>query len=110
MEKNKNNHYRHGDLILGRSSEEVSGMEKVASRTFVLAEGETTGHKHVIASETGTVDIYRSGSGEIYVAIDGKASVSHDEHSTIEIPSGTYKLGRQREYDYFEMKANQVID
>ena len=101
---------RHGDLILNKVEVDISTMKKIASKQFVLAEGETTGHKHVVTADVGTVDIYKNTAGEIFLVIDGKAVVTHEEHNKIELPSGTYKLGHQQEYDYFALSTIKVQD
>lgn len=106
-----NNHFRHGDLIIGVSKEDISNLKKIGERQFILAEGETTGHKHVITATQGTVDIYKDEkTNELVIIIDGKASIVHEEHNTIEIPSGIYRMKNQQEYNYFELNSQRVID
>lgn len=102
---------RHGDLAFHPTTESINKLQKIGTDTFILAEGETTGHKHVITKKEGTLDIYKDETtNELVLVIDGKSVITHEEHKTIEIPSGTYRMKHQKEYDYFEMQSNQVID
>lgn len=106
----ENKIYRHGDLAFTEERINTDGLTKVGTDKYVLAEGETTGHKHVITAEKGTVDIYKDSNNELVLVIDGKAIVTHEEHKPIEFYSGTYRMKHQQEYNYFEMQSNQVID
>jgi hypothetical protein len=73
----------------------------------VLAEGETTGHRHAFYG--GEVMLYRDEAlardlpPELYIGhvrIDGAAAeLRHEEHDTITLPKGLYRVRRQREYD-----------
>ena len=73
----------------------------------VLAEGEVTGHRHAFYG--GGVMLFRDDAlardlpAELYVGhvkIDGDAAeLRHEEHDTITLPRGLYRVRRQREYD-----------
>ena len=90
-------HYRQGDLLI----EEVAAIPptakpRKAAKRLVLAEGEATGHTHTIApSEARLLD----DAGVTYLEVqEALAMLTHDEHATIELPRGTYRVIRQREY------------
>lgn len=103
--------YRHGDLGFTSTEENISTLKKVGSNRFVLALGETTGHKHVISAERGTLDIYKDEkTNQIVLVIDGKSVITHEEHKPIEIPTGVYRMKNQQEYDYHMLAGRQVID
>lgn len=107
-----NNTYRHGDLVLTREDIDVSALKHVGDNTYILAEGETTGHKHVMTKvKESTVDVYLDEkTNELVIKIDGKASLVHEEHKELIFETGTYRMKHQREYDYFGLNSRQVID
>lgn len=61
----------------------------------VLAEGEATGHRHAIADPD--VELLRV-LDELYLRVDGAATLEHQEHDPIPLPTGSYRVVRQREY------------
>jgi hypothetical protein len=73
----------------------------------VLAEGETTGHRHAFYGAE--VMLFRDAKlardlpAELYIGhlrIDAEtAELQHEEHDTITLPRGTYRVRRQREFD-----------
>lgn len=87
--------YRHGDVMVGQV--EVLPENAKKRGNVVLAYGEITGHSHRIAdprtAETFEVD------GQIYLKVTApKALLVHEEHATIELPQGIYRVWQQREY------------
>ena len=103
------NIFRHGDISL-HPHKKVVGKEIKHKGSFVLAEGEVTGHNHTIITKEGTLDIFKDSFGGITLIIDGKAILTHPEHKTIEIPTGTYKMKNEREYDHFAHTVRKVLD
>jgi len=97
--------YRHGDLSFHPTQLE-KGMKKIASKSFTLAEGETTGHCHVI---TGDVEVYEDAQG-LVISVNGKAVVKHPEHKPIEFQTGVYRMKNEREQDWFANVEKKVID
>ena len=80
----------------------------------VLAEGETSGHRHAIHE---AVTFFRDDGlardipGGLYVGhvnVDSTARLVHEEHATVTLPRGTYRIRRQRELDPRE--ARLVMD
>src|SRR3990167_9015556 len=98
------NYYRHGDLGFTPIKNLPEDLKRLyVGCRFVLAEGETTGHKHLLtSSSTTTFEILENQKGQRYLKIDGKGNISHEEHKTIEIEKGFYIVGNEREYSYFE--------
>ena len=68
----------------------------------VLAEGEVTGHAHVLEAD---VEV-RDGAFEI----KNETQVVHEEHGTIKLPAGEWEYGQVLEYDYFAEEAREVRD
>jgi hypothetical protein len=72
----------------------------------VLAYGEVTGHAHAIADRKARLMRF---SGVDYLEVGGKvATLKHEEHGEIEIPQGTYRVVKQREYAFGQ--GRQVAD
>lgn len=102
--------YFQGDICLEEIADlPVSGEILAPARdgALVLAEGESTGHRHAIF-DAGVTFFRDDGlAGGIPPALyvghlkveSGGASLQHDEHDTIVLPAGTYRVRRQREFD-----------
>jgi hypothetical protein len=101
---------RHGDIALYEVAIVPEGKKIEHKGSFVLALGETTGHKHVITATTGTMTIYETSKGERYIVLTGKATLSHEEHKTIVVNPKTYFVGHEREKDWMQMVVRKVID
>lgn len=93
--------FRHGDVFLQAIETLPEGV--VALPHLRLAEGEATGHAHVlessreIAPEDGPMLF--EWDGQLYFRTGAKpTAVTHEEHARIEIPPGVYSVTIQREY------------
>ena len=74
---------------------------------IVLAEGEATGHRH--AFHGGGVTLFRDDAlardipAKLYIGhltIEGdSAELQHEEHDTIVLPKGSYRVRLQREFE-----------
>ncbi|MGP0091028.1 MAG: hypothetical protein ACLPKB_13865 [Xanthobacteraceae bacterium] len=93
--------YRQGDVLLVRVRSIPQALEPVAREMgrVVLAHGEVTGHAHAIRDAHAAMFRDAKG-GAIFMNVSGEAPVAleHDEHDTIDVPPGTYRVIRQREY------------
>jgi len=91
----------HGCLPAWRCADRASGIHPRArgkTTDLVLARGEATGHAHRIETD-GFAEAY-SKDGNLFLRVVGSpAKVVHEEHRTIQLPPGTYRVWRQREYD-----------
>lgn len=87
---------RQGDIFILR----VDGVPSIAALQVdtVVAEGEVTGHQHrILDPQTAKLFRYRE---DMYLDVTAdSAQLVHDEHGTILLERGTYRLWRQREYD-----------
>ena len=101
--------FAQGDVLIDRVEDiPISGIikPKGSDGATVLAEGESTGHRHAIHDR---VTMFRDDSlaRDIptglyigHVRVEGpSARVEHDEHDVIELPRGTYRVRRQRELE-----------
>lgn len=97
-----------GDVVIEAADipENAKAVAPVA-RGVVLAEGEVTGHAHVMAPATTRQFMV---GDQMFIAVDSATDLVHEEHDTATIPAGTYKVGIQREYDPFAEEARRVAD
>ncbi len=91
--------YRQGDVLLvrvkPRRGAALTPVERAGGR-IVLAEGEATGHAHVIDSPM--ADLYEDRLARRYLKLDGPAELRHEEHDPVALQPGIYRVLRQREY------------
>lgn len=87
--------YRHGDLLIVRVGTVPAGARAVEGN--VLAYGEATGHAHSAEGEVALYETANSADRWLRVGQAG-ARLTHQEHSTIVLPPGDYRVIRQREY------------
>lgn len=106
----KNKNFRHGDIEFINETIDVSKLKKIGEKTFTVAEGESTGHHHVITATKGTVDVYEGKNGEMIISVNGTAVLTHPEHKTLEFTTGTWRVDREQEYDYFSLQTRKVLD
>ena len=96
-----NIHYRQGDVLIQRVPSLPKNISKIARENgrVVLAHGEASGHAHAISDDNATLYSSPADSGVTFLEItEAVAALHHDEHSTIHLSPGTYRVTRQREY------------
>src|SRR2546421_246166 len=87
--------WRQGDVFIAR----VPALPADARPRphCVLAEGEVTGHSHRV-KEAGVARLYAA-AGSLYLEVTAeRATVCHEEHGSITLQRGTYRVWQQREY------------
>ena len=95
---------RHGDVLIIKT-EKVMGKKL---KHLILAEGEVTGHAHRITE--GDATLYEH-DGTLYLSVESEtAKLTHEEHKTIAIPKGTFKIGIVQEVDPFTEEIRRVQD
>ena len=98
--------YRQGDVLIV-PCEIPSDAKPCRRKRIVLAEGEVTGHAHEIAVKDRPKVREYGNDGTMYLKIAAPSELTHQEHSTITIPPGTYQVVRQREYSPEEIRRVQ---
>jgi hypothetical protein len=91
--------YRQGDvLIVAVADLPASSVVPRTTRGIVLAEGEVTGHAHRIPSRS--AQLFRTEESARYLRVKGPAPVQleHEEHATVTIPPGVYRISIHAEY------------
>lgn len=94
---------RHGDVILQKVNTTNGKAKKM--KECVLAEGEVTGHFHRLKGQVTELISEK----DRFVEVEGEALLSHEEHDTLTIPEGKYKVLIQREVDLMG-EVRQVMD
>jgi hypothetical protein len=109
--------YAQGDVILERVEDAPASGTPIKTDpdgAVVLARGEVTGHRHAFYG--GQVAMFRDDGlardvpselyiGHIKIAGDKPAALKHEEHDTINLPPGNYRVRRQREFDAGEARV-----
>lgn len=93
---------RHGDVLLKKTDDmSIEGLD-IAQQ--VLHQG--LNHKHILSGKFR----YEVRDGKTYVQVIEPSELSHEEHRTLLLPTGTYLMDIEREYDHWEEESRQVID
>ena len=94
--------YRHGDVVIEKVYTLPKQREKLPHT--ILANGEVTGHSHRIR-ESADADLYQTLEG-LFLHVRGPSvSVIHEEHRSITLTEGFYRVWRQREYSPEEIRV-----
>lgn len=102
--------YRHGDLLL-REVKKTPGLVSVQkTKSYVLAYGEVTGHKHLLQTKTKSFGVWEDKDGMFYLDMPEAGSLTHEEHKKLVIAPGFYQIVHEREYDPFTEEMRQVVD
>jgi hypothetical protein len=97
--------WRHGDVFI----QTCAAIPMSATRLphLILAKGELTGHAHRIA-ERDAAELFRH-DDMLYLRVTGEsATVTHEEHRSIALKPGVYRVWIQREYSPQEIR--RVLD
>ncbi|GCD80456.1 hypothetical protein [Schleiferia thermophila] len=103
--------WRQGDVLIESIPEDELKGKEANSNLLVRGEGRYHGHY-----ATGNVTVLSDGS-EIFLRVHSKAQIEHlhtqtllftGEHAPIDLPKGTYRIIRQREYNPY-LKAIELI-
>ena len=99
-----------GDVIIEKCESMPQDAKSVPAkeRGYVLAEGEATGHAHVI-DKVADIEFVEK-DGMFYIKNEKPVTVKHEEHRPITIPAGTWKVRGIREYDHFQEESRRVVD
>jgi hypothetical protein len=99
--------YRQGDVLIISANEIPENVTKISIERCVLAEGEATGHAHVAIGSDMT--LYEDSTGVLWLSAPNSGQVIHEEHGTIMLTPGSYKIVRQVEWTD-EMEPRRVAD
>ena len=98
---------RHGDVYLYQVAElPAQAQEHPRDGDVILAYGEVTGHAHRIASPS--AKLWAVDGTQDYLTVDEVATLTHEEHQSITLQPGVYRILHQREYSPQEIR--RVVD
>jgi len=98
---------RQGDVHIERIASLPAKRTIVASEAgrVILAHGETTGHCHAIADTDAALFTSDTDASVTFLEVRAAmAALTHEEHATIELPRGVFRVTRQREYSPQEIR------
>jgi hypothetical protein len=111
--------YRQGDVLIVPVTESAvpeqvraAGPKKRAPRErMVLALGESTGHAHAVVATHDKGDFYpaASESEPAFLFLPSGGRVVHEEHGTIPLSEGWYRVVRQREYEPRALRSFRMV-
>ena len=126
--------YRHGDLLIQKINAmppSAFPIPKQKTHNFptgsTLAEGEISGHKHQLIGNgqvyVGMYYINRprdppnaflthsiNDINELWFKADDDLEIVHEEHKTLEIPKGIYKVTKEQEFNPFKEMNEKILD
>ena len=105
---------RQGDVFVEKVRS-VKG-QPVKTDRVILAYGEVTGHCHEVVAVDPCTDtetmpsaqLFEEPDGARYLLVERACQIVHQEHGTIPLAPGAYRVTRQREYTPSEIR--QVVD
>lgn len=83
---------RHGDVLI--ETVDIIPESKLLKGRKELAFGEVTGHAHRV--DVG--ELFETKEGQLYLRVKKLAKLSHEEHKTVPLNPGCYKLTIKRQY------------
>lgn len=93
--------YRQGDVlvfVVDTIPERATPVDRDANGRIILALGESTGHAHAILERDAEL-LSVSDQVDRWLRVgNGGAQVVHEEHATITLPPGAFRVRIQREY------------
>ena len=103
-----------GDIGLLKANKEIKKRAaklifKPLTENLVVAEGEVTGHKHIIVAEPQTQMEMAQDENGYYIKVNsGKAILTHDKHAPQIMDTGLWFVAKQFEFD--EILEHRVQD
>jgi hypothetical protein len=103
---------RQGDVFLrpttARPTEAAQRVPLDAGR-LILAYGEVTGHAHAVVDATTrqlpSAQMCQEPDGSRFLLVERPCALIHEEHGTIPLSPGAYRVIRQREYSPEEIRT-----
>ena len=109
--KNNNTHFRQGDVYFVK----VDDFDKTnyvkrepKNNNLILAYGEVTSHHHSISLlDYPDVELFENKDGDMLLNVPNTATLTHQEHTAIDLVPGKYEVYIQEEYDPEGMRRVQ---
>jgi len=101
-------YYQQGDVLIKKINKLPDNAFQI--KTNVLVTGELTGHAHRVDNRG---KVFKHGNRILPFLVndtDYEIEIIHEEHHTIKIPPGIFKIDKVKEYDHFVEEVRQVRD
>jgi hypothetical protein len=104
--------YRQGDILIEHFDQlPADAKPQTRLHRLVVAEGEATGHHHVLLPRREDMDWWQNAAGHIYVRSAEAGRLVHEEHATIEILTDAPFIVCRRQVEFtINLVAQQVAD
>lgn len=103
--------FRQGDILFELMPEGKGDMniEKLDSKTVAL--GEITGHHHSFGKKD-QVLLYKEIDSDVptNASLQAPSTITHQEHLSIQLPKGEYKIKREQSYNPFLKQIQRSMD
>ena len=111
MRNQRRKQYRQGDILIEDADQlSVDAKPQTRLRQLVVAEGEATGHHHVLLPRRKDMDWWQNAAG-IYVRSAEAGRLVYEEHGTIEILTDAPFIVCRRQVEFMvNYVAQQVAD
>lgn len=83
-------------------------MYSLTTKRLILAEGETTGHKHVL--DTYSSMEYEKNSNNTCILLVDKGILTHEDHDRMVFSPGKYRGYNQVELNPMDGSVNRIFD
>jgi hypothetical protein len=110
-ETNRNKPFwRQGDIYFVKLDEQIDVERAAVVKNGIIAKGETTGHAHRVSQSSMAAGALLTLVGRLMFLRSPEAgtTIVHDEHGPIELPTGSYAVIHQQEFD--GLRWRQVVD
>ena len=104
------NYAHQGDIVFAPFEGEIVGKQEKHSGSYIVGYGEATGHHHMVkVADPTDLEIVKVAGGFI-MRLKSEGVVEHQEHKPIRLAPGTYRIGHEREMDWFALSSRIVRD
>lgn len=104
-------YFRQGDILFESVSKGLdnNNVEKLQTKTVAL--GEITGHHHSFGKKD-QVFLYKEIDKDVptHISLQAPSTLTHQEHLSIQLPKGEYKIIRERSYNPFLKRIQRSMD
>jgi hypothetical protein len=103
---------RQGDILIEHVNElPADAKPQPRVRRLVVAQGEATGHHHVLLPKTEDMEWWQNDAGDIYTRSAEAGRLIHEEHGAIEIFTDATFIVCRRQLEFTaNLVAQQVAD
>ena len=97
-------YWQAGDILFKEATFLTIGLKLVKSNIIKL--GSASGHAHTLSGGK----LYQDKNNNMFIVAGKDTSAEHDEHKSIALPVGKYRVDVVKEFDHFLEESKQVQD